>query len=335
MGRSIKKSNIIILAWIIGLLLTGLFPRSVLADDPPAPTNLQLESVKVCRHVIEEDDFILAFHYNIHYDADQPDEPANKLFTFRLLDTNGIDYLGAVVPYAYNNSGYDQGVAAFYFPAATAPDWEQAYVLRVAGNPEYFSSPPLTSYTLTLSDYSQMDTQKENQTVLGNFILDVARDLEINWSTTLLYAGDLGTVLYSTGETYFRGAIPGLQVMAPQIFPVQTTSPEYEETAYTETQGKSWEERFAGTWVVQALEGMGNLLHMKWNVITGILVLGAIIAFAVWSQKQYETIKPALVSGSVIMIGGTELGWVASAIMAIVTIFFALFLGYVWIFRHG
>lgn len=341
MGRPIKKLNIIASALIMGLLLIGLCPQPALADDPPAPTNLQLESVKVCRHLIENDDFLFVFHYNIHYDADQPSQPANMLFTFRLLSTNGVDYLGAIVPYAYYNSGYDQGCAAFYFSKAQAQalglQWGGAYIVRISGNPEYFSSPPLCSRTLVLSDYSQ-DTmgQKENQTVLGNYILDVARKLEINWGgTTLIYVAALGPALNSNGEAYFRGAISALQLMAPQIFPVQTGVPQYEETEWTEAMGKSYETRFEDSWVGKALEDLGEMLHVKWNVITGMIVLAAIIALAIWCQAQYGTVKPVMIGGPCLILGGTVMGWVAPAIMAIVTIFMALFLGYIWMFRHG
>lgn len=304
-------------------------------SDPPVPTNMQFESAKVCRHLIEEDDFLLVFHYNIHYDSGQPDTPANKLFMFRLLDTNGTDFLGATVPYAYYNSGYDQGCSAFYFPAADTPDWEQPYIIRISGNPEYYRDPPIANHTLVTSEYSQMETPQENRTLLGNYILDIARDLENNWDITLLYEGDMGTVLNSTGEAYFRGSISGLQLMAPQIFSTQVVSPEYEETEWTEAQGKSYEERFLDTWVGRGLNNLGNMLHIKWNVITGIMAMNVIVALAIFCQWRYATTKPALIGGVCVMLGGTVMGWVAPAIMAMITIFFALYLGYLWLFRHG
>jgi hypothetical protein len=333
MGRTLSKYNILSLWLMLTLLLVVVLLATPAWADPADPTNLQVESVKVFRHVVEADDFVLVFHYNIHYDTGQPDDPANKLFTFRLLDTNGVDYLGATIPYAYYNSGYDQGCATFYFPEGEAPDWEGSYILRISGNPEYFSSPPLASRTLLTSDYSQLETPLENRTLLGNYILDIARDLEINWTTPLLYAGSLGTVLNSTGETYFRGAVTGLQVMAPQIFAVQTTTPEYTPAEYTSAQGQLYENRFEDTWVGKNLVYFGEQFHVKWNMITGIIVLGVIIALAVVCQTRYGTTKPALIGGAIVMLGGTVLGWVAPAIMAIFVIFFALFLGYVWMFR--
>ncbi len=332
MVRQIKSLSIIIAALVIAIILAATPAH---AADPPTPDNLQFESVMAFRHVIEDDDAVFVFHYNIHYDSGQPDEPANQLFTFRLLDTDGEDQLGAIVPYAYYNAGYDQGCAAFYFPAADAPTWGGAYIVRISGNPEYFSSPPLCSHTLVASEYSQMDTQEENQTLLGNYILDIAADLETNWDVTLLYVSDLGMVLNSTGESYFRGAIPGLAAMAPQIFPVQTVTPEYEETDWTEAQGEAYAARFEDTWVGESLARAGEDLHIGWNVITGILTFGVILVLAWFCQRTYGTIKPALLAGILVMLGSATMGWLAMAIMAITAIFCALFLGYIWMYRHG
>ena len=162
LGSRLKKLSIIAPGAVTVLLLIGLICQPAWAD-PAAPADLQVESAKAFCNVVEDGDFVFVFHYNIHYaEEDQPDDPANKLFTFRLLDVNGIDYLAAIVPYVYYNSGYDQGCAAFYFTADEVEEkemsWESAYIVRISGNPEYFSSPPLTSRTLVTSDYSQVES---------------------------------------------------------------------------------------------------------------------------------------------------------------------------------
>lgn len=334
-GRGSKKLTLVALAWILACYLLVVVVTPAFAADPPIPTNLQIDSVKVCRHLVEDDDFLAVLHYNIHYDSGQPSYPANRLFTFRLMDTDGTTHLAAITPYAYYNAGYDYGIAAFYFPAAEAPSWEEPYVVKVSGNPEYFASPPVTSRTLVPSDYSQMATQEENQVVLGNYIIDVVRKLELNWDITLLYSSDLGTVLNSTGELYLRGAITNLQAMAPQVFAVQVETPQYNEQPWTEAQGQAYQTRFEDTWIGDELSTAADELHIKWNVITGILVLVVIAGFAVWDQIQYGTVKPAMIEGTIVCIGATVMGWWAYAIMAIITIAFALFVGYVWMFRHG
>jgi len=278
---------------------------------------------------------LVVFHVTIHYDADEPDTPANKLFIFRMLDTNGTDYLGAIVPYVYYNSGYDQGCSAFYFSAEDAPAWEQPYIIRIYGNPEYFASSPSNDYTLVTSDYSQLTTTEENQALLGEYVLDIARELEINWDTTLLTVGDQTTILNMTGETYFRGAIQGLQAMCPQIFAVQVATPQYDETEWTQAQGTAYQERFADNWVGQSLENVGDALHMDWNIITGIGMVALVVVFSIISYRYYGTTKPAMISGVCVLLGGTVLGFVAPAVMGITVILCALYLGYHWFFKHG
>lgn len=304
-------------------------------SDPPAPANMQVESAQVCRHLLEADDFLLVFHYNIHYSNGQPEDPANKVFTFRLLDTDGETHLGAIIPYVYYNAGYDQGCSAFYFPAADAPAWGLSYKVVIAGNPAYFANPPTASYTLVTSDYSQVETSEENQTILGNYVVDVAELLENNWATTLLTMSDMGTILNTSGEAYFRGAITGLQYMAPQIFAVQVTPPEYEETEWTKEKGEEYKGRFEDTWVGEGLAIAGDAFHVQWNVLTGLGMMAVILGLAIISYKSYATVKPAMVSAILVLLGGTVLGWVSAAIMGITTVLFGLFLGYVWFFRHG
>ena len=166
-------------------------------------------------------------------------------------------------------------------------------------------------------------------------MLDIAVQLETNWDTQLLYPATLGVVLYSTGETYFRGAIPGIQAIAPQIFAIQTTAPEYPETEWEEAQGKAYEERWEGTWLGNTLEDWGNLFHVKWNVMTSLLILGEIIGIAIWCQVKYGNVKPLSISSDILIISGTILGWVAPALLAITTILLALVAGYPLMFRHG
>jgi hypothetical protein len=340
MGRQVKsatrKASLVTLGFVVALLATGLFLSPAWADDPPTPTNLQFESVEAFHHVIEEDDFALIFHFNIHYETEQPEEPANELFTFRLLDVDGVGHLGAIVPYTYYNDGYDQGCSAFYFSADDAPAWGQSYIVRISGNPEYFSSPPLVSRTLALSDYSSFDTQEENQQQLGEYVIEIARELEINWSTTLTSVGDEGSILNTDGEEYFKGAITGLQAMAPQIFSIRTTSPEYDETEWEEAKRTEYEERFLDSWPGKAIQAIANLFNVKYNVVTGVGIFFAIIAVAGLCQWRFGNVKPAPIVGICFTIAGTVSGWWSPAILAIMTIFIGgLFLGYVWIFRHG
>lgn len=334
-GRLAKRAGILISALSVALLALLLSPVAVLAADPDEPDTFQIISVIACRHVYEADDFILVFHYEIYYESGQPDTPASKLFLFRLMDTNGTDQLGSITPYPYQNSGYDQGCSAFYFSADDAPTWEEAYVLRMEGNPQYWVSPPVVTYSLLASDYSQLETQEENRLLLGNYILDVAMDLEINWQTKMVTEVDNGTVLSSTGETYFLGAINGLRVIAPQIFSTQIIPPDYTEREWETTQADAWAIRYDGTWLGDALENLEDTLGIQWNIITGIGILGIIILIFALSQWKFNTTSAAPIPASLILLMGTLMGFVAPIVMALTTLGVVMFSGYILLFRHG
>lgn len=336
MGRAFEAAKRYLRIIIAVAILPMLFPLNVVsAADPVTPDTFQIVSVEAMHNLIEDDDFLLAFTYNIQYDAGQPTTPASDLFHFRLMDTDGTTQLGAVAPYPYYNSGYDMGVSAFYFSAAAAPTWEEAYKLRIEGNPKYWSSSPAVSYTLVTSDYSQLDGQDENRTLLGNYLVDTLRDLEINWDTKMVAESDLGTILSSTGETYLRGTINGIQTMCPQIFAVQTSTPDFEETAWTGAQGESYKTRYDGTWIGNSLQKMEDELHVPWNVLTGIGILGLILGLFVLSYAKFSTTTPALISGAAVFLMGAVMGFIAPAIMALTGLTAGGFLVYIFFFRHG
>ncbi len=314
----------------LAILVTAaalISPVAVYAADPPSPDIFTIDSVLVVRHLIEDDDFLLVFAENIHYDADQPSTPANKLFHFRLMDTDGETQLGAADPYPYNNSGYDMGFSAFYFPAADAPTWETALILKVMGNPQYWDSPPEANYTLVTSDYSQLESQDENQDLLRNFIVEVCRDLEVNWSIKLLTETSEGTILNSTGDSYARGTILGLQAMAPQLFSVQTYAPDTSKRGWSEIiePGSMWE----GTIVEDALVGLGEVFNNPWIVITGIIVCIIVILLFAWAQIKYSDTRPAMIASVYVISGAWVMEFIHPVFLAIYVLIYGVFITYV------
>ncbi len=327
MRRRYTKAIIRIALTILVTAAALVSPVAVSAADPPTPDIFAIDSALVVRHLIQEDDFLLVFGENIHYDADQPSTPANKLFHFRLMDTDGETQLGAADPYPYNNSGYDMGFSAFYFPAASAPIWESALVLKMMGNPQYWDSPPEVNYTLTTSDFSQLDSQDENQGLLRNFIVEICRDLEVNWSIKLLTETSEGTILHSTGDSYARGTILGLQAMAPQLFSVQTYAPDTSRRSWSEIiePGSMWE----GTLVEDALVGLGEVFNNPWIVITGIIVCIIIILLFAWAQIKYSDTRPAMIASVYVISGAWVMEFIHPVFLAIYVLIYGVFITYV------
>lgn len=325
MGREIKKLNILILVTAFLLLL---FCQPVLAADPP--DSLEILSAQAYRNLVKDGDMLIVFHYNIHY-ATTPDEPANDLFIFRVLSPDGEE-LGVVLAYAYYSKGYEQGGSAFYWETST-PTWGAANKVQIVGNPSQFSPPPELNYILSPSDYCGSTLKEENQKALADYLIDMARDLEVNWDKYLIGETQAGTVLNEDGEAYFRGAIPGLQVMCPQIFYIQSITPEYEERDWETGQATTYVERYKGTWVGDALDGVGDLLHVEPTMITGGFILLAMLGTMVLSHKFFDTTTPGLVLGLCLFVMGGVLGFIPMAMIALGSLAIAMFLLYVFFFK--
>ena len=332
MGRATKKLTAAI--FIAGIFMVA-FPGPASAADPANPDLIQVTSVLVSTNITAEHDFVLVFHYNIYYSGSTPNETAQDIFIFSLLSTDGSEELGAVLPYPYYNAGFDQGASAVYFNAFDAPTWGQAYILRIAGNPAYFNDPPILNYYLASSDYWDSGNQTENQAYMGDYILNVADDLEVQWDTELTEQTVVGTVLSETGEAYFRGAIPGLQVMCPNIFYVRAISPTYEERAWATTQSDVYQARFQDTFVGDALDAAGGLFNVEARVISGGFILAAIIGTMIICQVKFGNTTPGLIAGGGIFVFGAVMGWVSGTIMGITGLLFALYIGYTLFFKSA
>src|SRR3990172_6327807 len=140
----------------------------VFAVDPPG--SISVISAKVTRFLVEENDMLIVFHYNLDY-ASIPDEPASDTFSFRLYDTDGTTLLLSAIPYVYLNNGYGQGVSAFYFSAEDAPTWGGAYIINIVGSPAYFDPLPTPyNYPIASGDYVTVTSQSANRSALKSYI---------------------------------------------------------------------------------------------------------------------------------------------------------------------
>lgn len=299
------------------------------------PSTFAIDSVQVCRSVIEPDDFLLVALYNIHYDSGQPTQTVDKTYHFRLLSTDGEALIGTVQPYAYQNSGYDKGIVGFYFPAAMAPDWGEAYILQINGSPSYFETPPIENYSLADSDYSEYIDQPGNRQLLANYIILTARQLEIDWGVEMSIETIGGIYLTSTGESYFTKAIPGIKIMAPSIFQTASNSPDYSGNEWGTDKADEYKARFLGTWVQESLDDMGGLSGVPAQIATSMVTLVIIVIIFILAQRYLYTTSPAVIASTPVLLCSFILGLVSPSIMAI-TIFIAiLFIGYIFVFRSS
>ena len=333
MGSRIKGKRIAP-GLIIGLML-AILTGFTAWGDAVSPDAMQFKSVQVSGNLTESGDIGFFFHYNIEYEdpPGHPDELVDELFTFRLISTDNTSELGAVSPYAVPNSGYGEGCTAFYFAPEDAPAWGQAYTIRIAGNPNMFSNPPILNYTVSLADYTTSDNRTLAREFLTNYIISVTRLLEDAWDIDLLDHTDTGTVLNSVGESYFRASIPGIQVMAPDLFYIQSISPDYDYREWGSGLADNYTGRFDGTMVGDWLSGIEADIGVDWSLATSGITVLIMVGWMVISQKAFATTEPGLIAAAITFLGSAVIGFVHVAVMAIVAILFALFIGYVLFFR--
>lgn len=318
------------LATIVILFLMAT-PVMATAQPDSAPS---IESIFIYHHLQETDDMLIVAKYNIPY-ATPPDEPVNETFIFRLIDTDNVTELGTILAYPYNENGYGDGVISFYFSAAIAPTWGQPYIIRISGNPVNFAAPGEWNYTIATGDYTTLTTQDGNQTDLASRVITLAGELEISWNVTLLDETDTGTVLWSSGESYFRNAITGLQNMAPDAFSLQIIDVNYTPRDWDTTYSSNMTTQWTGTWVGNGLTSLGDLFSTDFQLQTGIIVLLICVAWIIFAGVMTGNINAGIMDALVIALGATLIGFLPMAMEATITMLCILYVGYELLFVRG
>lgn len=242
MKRLTKLFTSLLLA-TLGLLL---FASPALAID--IPDALQIGAVYAYHHCLETNDQLYLVEYTIYYapgdGTTNPDENASEAYLVRLMD--GLTELKAVAPYAYYNEGYGKGVVAIYFSASdpALPTWEDAYTIRLMGNPTLSWDPSIPSTSASTFDlWSSSTSIVQTQQELAARILYLADMLEIEWGVNMVDSTGTGSYLSDYGEAYFTNIIPNTRAMAPRAFAGGTTSPDWSKkvpvTTYAEGRAAS------------------------------------------------------------------------------------------------
>jgi len=196
-------------------------------DSPPA-----VNAVYVYDNVLEDGDCGVLVDYFIDYAA-IPDETATESYIVAFIDTDGLTQLKSVAPYAFNEKGYNYGMAWIYFTPAevTADSIDSAdialYKVWLIGNPTvpsgWAGDPPKT-----IAGIDEWSTVDDPSTTLASRILYYADVLELEWAVDLIEETSVGSRLTTLGESYFTNVMPNLRLMAPTCF----SSSEIEPTVY-------------------------------------------------------------------------------------------------------
>lgn len=329
--KSIKLLAALLLASIPVLWLA--IPAYATADPDSTPT---INDVHANVYLIESGDVCIYGQYDLPY-ASIPADGADDTYIIRLIDTDNTTELGAVAPFAYFDSGYNEGAFGLYFSAADNLTVDQSYVLRISQNPAYFTDPQYFDYLMQPSDWTNQSSQADNRAEFRVNIISIAEKLASAHSATLLESSVGGTVLADpAGENYFRGAIYGIQAMAPDLFLVQTLGWDTTDRTWATTNFDTYGTRFNGTFIGTATANTSATFGVDSNTLMfTIYLLPITVGAIIISQIKFRKAEPGFVVGCLALILTALMGWINYALFALIYQLFAMYIGYLWFFSRS
>jgi len=119
---------------------------------------------------------------------------------------------------------------------------------------------------------------------------------------------ETGTKLSLAGEQFFRGAIYGIQSMAPNAFSYQLQAVTTDTRTWSLLYATSLESQWAGTWVQDAKDAGTALLGTGYDLLSIILVLGMCAGLVVGNLLLTGDHWNGLIDAGVVLILTARLG---------------------------
>lgn len=328
----------------IGLivLLAVVFIPPALAYALAAPESMSIQEARAIRNLVETGDMAVVFHYRIEYDSYAGLTPASQTIIFRLYSANGTSLLAVSRPYVYSGfetNGYGDGVSSFYFAAADAPTWGAAYRINIFGVPAYYDPIQTMTYTMTSADYSDAVLEAASRSDLYNTVITLCDTFgTIYPEVTLKATTDSGVVLSGYGETYFRGAVPGLQTMCPALFFIQTYVPEKMAVEdYDMSLQTDYTARLVGTDIERGANRLGEWAGgIGGNVIMGLGIFIACIAVCIFTMRKGWGLEPGMLVGiGIVVLGSMLVGSFLFTLVMIIGLLAAMGIMYVFAYKKA
>jgi hypothetical protein len=291
---------------LILTLLISIIPSPVSAENPEDAV-ISIVSADVYRNLVTTNDSLYLFFWNWS-SGNYSTTLASEGVILTLADGNTT--LASTTPYvftSFNNSGYGYGVAGFYFLPSRNLTWQADYTFTIEGAPLVFTSTPTYSYTLLTSDYDNSTSQNDSRYALGNQTLSIASQLEHQYSQVLLRSNN---ILTPYGEAYFTAVVPGLRILAPQIFETSLGTPTLMPVqAYDTTLPDALTARIAGTDIHKGPTRLGAKIGVSgfviWGVIAFVICLWVLIktAKAGWPTEVGLFLCGTIMTGFALLVG--------------------------------
>lgn len=303
-----KKHFIISLTLALFVTLSVSTPVMAISNPDDTPV---VDHIWIWRNVLETGDTFVMFLENTPYATTPTDYTYSQAFIWRLMD--GDDDIGQAVGYSYDEDGYGYNVIGFYFDAADAPAWAGNYTLRLSGNPSAFADPPEYNFPIDAGSYSALTDTDDVQADIADKVIYLADELYTYWglsaSTSLIYQSETAIVLSIAGQSFFRGAIYGIQGMAPAAFPITIDGFTIDDRAWTGAYETALDAQHAGNPIETALNAGESLLDVDYNLfgLIIILVISGGIILANWYLAGGQVWK-GLIEAAPILVIGTRMG---------------------------
>lgn len=316
--------------FIIIAVIVALMPIAVFAIDLP-DTEPTVDEIRIYRNLRESGDKLMVIYANIPYTT-TPSVPVTNAFVWRLIGTDDVTELGATVGYSFQDYGYGYNVYSMYFSPTDNFTWgETDYTLRLSGMPSAFDDPPVYNYSIGFFDYYALPLQSANQAALVSKIIELAANLDQEWGRTgsdsLIFESESGTVLSIYGETVFRGAIYGVQSLAPQAFRLVVTDIVAADRSWTLNYSGNLSQQYAGTWIAPAKTGGGTLFGVGYDLTGYIIAIGISIGLIYLNSKITRNRYNAFLDIAIILVAAPRIDLIPLSFTALICAIAVLYEG--------
>jgi len=320
---------IIKVAVICSVILSVVWPTTAFATANPdsAPT---ITNAYVYRNLVETGDSLYLIYATIPYAA-QPATDVTHAYFWSLIDTDGTTVLGSTVGVNFHENGYNENVWSMYFAAADGLTWGTLYTLRLNQNPSEFPVPLSWNFAINATIYYAISDHATNQTTLAARIIAIAEDLQDLWGTSstnpLIQEMETKTVLTRAGEQLFRGAIYGVQAMAPAAFELSYTALSLADRTWSDNYTTALQNQWAGTWVETAQQGQEALFGTGYDLAGMIFVLVLMIAAVIVNIVLAQDPWAGFIDASLVLVLATRLGGIPLGFMALIGAVCIIYMG--------
>jgi len=318
----------------LGILAIFIFCVPVSADALPDPDSpVSVNYIWANQDLLEDGDMFIYFEYYIPY-VTPPDTTADNAFLIRLYDSTNTIYLASANIYPFSDNGYNYGVSSFYFSADDNPGWGLDYYIRISGSPIYFDTPIEQSFAVAAINFSILDGIESNRVELKTKLIAITEHLTSAWSLALLDTSDVGKVLSTYGELYYRSAIPQLQYLCPDIFLYQVADPRYTDREWSGDYIATLENQWAGTSYEAGFAAMGGLFGVDTMVIGSAIVVILCIIIVGLAVRQVISINAGLMDCFPVILIASLFGLFPMAIACFICFLAWMYMGYIVILRR-